>query len=899
MNRYLTYLLFVLILASCKEDIISVVDSYNADAVEISGIEAYIADGTTTRAAALDAYNYVGRSAFINNDQMVLTTIKRTVQPIKGFSYSGIVYNQVVESGQTSGGWNRDNTKGRTEESVQVPERIYWSDAHNHHTYIGYSKPQGTFDWEVKNATYEGSGTDGIPVYYGSLGDPTQLQTVDNEGVVANFIDYTNSTNETPQVDDPTNPNSASSYKSGNEKIKSDDILLTYDNAKVAETGGSVAKLYFHHGLAQVRVIVNIQGFSASTDAADSKSVVSDMILKNMLTLYKWRQMSYMAEALDERYDKNNINSIYNNGSDGPVTCDQKKDVHLWIPRPNGTGTGVGKQFTFYALAVPQTMGVDNATTDDDKAKNLHFEFKVKYPDPMNPRQDVVKTYRAMMPKSIEFRAGHCTTINIYLNHSNEEMTVGAEYMDWQLVETPDEGELKKNLTFLEDTKREKVTIIGDPLANEDDATWLYVDNTTKKIVDIYGNDGSETNPFKIATANQLLSFAYEVKGTNRVAGGYKDLSGASKTFTTGAGFDFTGYYVKLDADITMQKSLEIWHDSNGFYTLNTEGDRVAAASGAGVTWIGIGDDNHSFNGVFNGGYRHINKLYGASFFNTIGADGIVDHLFFSDALGITGRGSIAEVNNGVICGAYIEGDVEAINSGSDNSHCGSIVGENHSMLISCTHIGDIKGTNYESVGALLGYNDGIVAICYNCGNVTGGDLTYAGIGKYTLRSIAYCSYYNGDLYSGHGYDNLNSRIGHVAYPLTTAMMQSNVFVNKVATASDDGMTTTGGEIIDDGLSQKTDPFFFHLSLNGGIKRSVVMLKKAVQQTADAQGYIPIHSASGSADDPNRYEDLKLKKTLVRWLIDHYSTEKTVDGKTELEFSHQFQFIPGTYPKLQ
>lgn len=871
MKKYLHYILPFVFLTSCsEEDMLSSVEA--TDAVELTGVTAVVAEKTPTRAAALDAYNYVGRSVFVNNDQMVLTTIKRTEVPINGFTYSNIVYNQAVETGQTSGGWNRDTNYGNYlnadgTQSSDHPERIYWSDATNGHTYIGYSVPLQlfgvNFDWDVRNATYKGSGTTGIPVYYGSIGNPKNASET--------YIDYTNDPDETPIADEPEKTNSAKSYKSGNEKIKRDDLLLTYDVNKVAETGGSVAKLYFHHALALVRVVVNIQGFSASSDAADSKSVVSDMVLKDMLTLYKWRQLNYMAEALEETYDAANISEIY-----GPdVTCDQKKDVYMWIPRPAGTGTGVGKQFTFYGLAVPHLMGVNNASTDEEKAKNLHFEFKVTYPDPMNPDAEVNKTYKAMMPNRVEFRAGHCTTINISLNHSNEQMTVGAEYMDWQDVETPDEGKLKENLTFLKHTNRNKVTIFGDDKATVDDATWLYVDPATRKILDIYGNDGTKDNPFKISTADQLLSFAYEVKGTDRKAVIISPPEKDPISVSAGDPFDFKGYYVKLDADITMQKSLE----------------------GTDVTWPGIGDDDHMFNGVFNGGYRHINKLKGSSFFNTIGADGIVDHIFISDALGITGRGSFAEVNYGVICGAYIEGNVEAINSGTvDGSYCGSIVGENHSMLISCAHIGDIMGTGYEHVGALLGYNDGIVAICYNCGDVTStetGDHAYAGIGDYTPRSIAYCCYFNGDLYHGQDYTNLNTRIGHVAYPLTTAMMQSNGFVNKYAPYE---KLTKEHEIIDDGLSLQTDPFFYHLSLNYGIRRAVAMLKRALEQPADDQGYIPIHGASTNPEDPNPYDVLKLKKSLVQWLIDHYSYE-TSEGV--LEFSHQFRFIPGTYPKLQ
>lgn len=729
---------------------------------------------------------------------MVLTTIKRTQQTIAGFNYSGIVYKHVVEHGQTSGGWTRDMTRGGTAAAPeQVPERIYWSDAANGHTYIGYSIPQGSFDW------YQETTAGGVTTYFGSLGDPTIAPNP-----TTGYIDHTDST-----------------------KIASDDLLLTYDTNKVAETGGSVAKLYFHHALANVRVIVNIQGFSANTDAADSKSVVSGMVLKNMLTLYKWNQMSHSAEPLVSTDPV----SLYGGG----VAFDQKKDVHMWIPRPAGTGTGVGKQFTFYGLAVPTTLD----------ANSLKFQFTVTYPDPMNPEQNVNKVYLATMEQAVVFRAGYCTTINISLNHSNEKMTIGAEYMDWQYIETPNEGELRKDDNFLTTTERTSVTIAGDAKATVDDATWLYWDEQVghpRALLDIYGNNGTEAHPYLISNAAQLLSFAYEVKG----------------------GRSFAGQYITLDSDIYLQKSL----------------------SDSSIVWIGIGDEGHPFDGVFNGGYRHINCLQGAPIFHTIGGNGIVDHLFISNTIGITGRGSIAEVNNGVICGAFIEGDVVANNTGAyANSYCGSIVGENHSMLISCSHIGDIKGTNYESVGALLGYNDGIVAICYKAGDVQGDGVgEYAGIGKYTPRSIAYCCYFNSDLYHGHDYADLNARIGHVAYPLTTAMMQSNMYVNKPANMSGD--LGPEDEIINDGIPGKNDPFFFHLSLNYGIKRAVAMLKVAVQQTPDAEGNITIHAASAPGD-PNPFAVLKLKKTLVEWLINHYGGE--------LELTHQFRYTPGAYPSLQ
>lgn len=709
MNRYITYLFLILTIVSCNEVALPLVDPLNADAVELKGAEAYIAGGVSTRAAALDAYNYVGRNVFENGDEMVLTTIKRTDQPIPGFSYSGIVYDQVIEEGQTSGGWNRDNTKGRTEASEQVPERIYWSDSHNGHTYIGYSVPQQpdggkAFDWEVKSATYGGAGTEGIPVYYGSLGDPT----------TSGYIDYTNNKGEEPEYDNPQDPeHSAQSYKTGNDKIKCDDILLTWDDNKVAETGGSVAKLYFHHGLAQVRVIVNIQGFSASSTAADSWSVVSDMILKDMLTLYRWRQQSYKAEALDLTYDDSNITSIYGEG----VTCDQKKDVHLWIPRPEGTGSGVGKQFTFYGLAVPTTMA----------ANALNLEFTVHYQDPMDPWKDAGHTtpnmkdhtYKATMTSAIEFRAGHCTTINITLNHNNEQMTVGAEYMDWQLVETPDQGELQKNATFLTNTQRSSVTIMGDAQATADDATWLYIDSDGK-VRDIYGHTGSEDDPFQISTAKQLLSFAYEVKGTNRVEKTYKDLKGQSQTLS--GGFDFTGYTVSLDASLTLQTSTvktkrELELQNPDIDKTGSEYTQAPTESQM-IQWIGIGESGKPFNGTFLGGVRLISRLYGNPFFAELGQQARVEQLILESVIDITGNGGFASVNRGTICASTVDGNVTS----ESTEPVGSFAGTNEGLIFACYHVGDITAPHASAVGGLVGTNERSAKIVasYNYGKITG-----------------------------------------------------------------------------------------------------------------------------------------------------------------------------------
>lgn len=730
--------------------------------MELFGVQAVIYDGTATRAPALDKENYVGRSSFNNNDVMVLTNIQRTVSPIAGFSYYNIEYIHEVEDGQSSGGWTRDDNKGYTAASSAAPERIYWSDAANPHTYIGYCLPQqpdgAVFDWGAVNNSGTGGtgtssgtgatgGTGATAKYYGSLGDPSK--TGEDE-----FIDHTDS-----------------------RKICHDDLLLTYSTDKVAEVGGSVAKLYFRHALANVRVIVNISGFSSSSESADSRARVTEMVLKDMPVMYKWSQTSWGVETLTDS-DQAALESLYGSGAGSGegsgVVLDYnlKKDTKMWIPRTDGEGSGVGRQFVFYALAVPCTM----------KANEFKMSFTVLYQDPMNPWIDASCTvpnmkehqYHAVMKAPIEFRAGYCTTVNISLNHSDEEMTVGAEYMDWQQIETPDQGELKKNPTMLTSAMldRNNFTILGDAKANEDDATWLYIreisDGTgspvRKDTVDIYGNDGSSSHPYKIATAQQLVSFAYEVKEN---------------------GVSFKRKYVELDANLVMQPKLY--------------------ASGADVVpWCGIGEKDANvivsdgatmsgnyFDGYFIGGGRTIHNLNGSPFFYALGPNAVVENLIFSDVLEIDGRGIIANDSRALICAVSINGDVKQSNPGSASTevYSGTLVGTNgnNGGIISCSHVGNISAyaTGNGAIGGLVGYNLGLLLSCYHSGKeenlAQAGYHTYAGVGEFDPEnSYAFSCYFDKDTDPGKtDYPNLSP--GRLCFPVSTMNMQSKTFVDSEA----------------------------------------------------------------------------------------------------------------------
>lgn len=662
------------------------------EAVELTGIEAVVSGATATRAPALDKDHYVGRSAFVSNDVMVLTSIKRTGTPIPGFSYKGIEYKHTVEAEQTAGSWDRVTGKGATEASTQSPERIYWSDAANPHTFIGYSIPQpiSSFTWNKTSAgTYQGA-----------------LRATATTSTGETYIDHTT-----------------------NENIITDDLLLTYATDKVAETGGSVAKMYFHHALANVRVIVNISGFSVSETQADTRSLVRDMVLKDMPVKYEWDQQSAGVTAL-------------------PESENEKKDTKMWIPRAQGTGSGMGKQFVFYALAVPCTRDANN---------EQKMQFVVEYQDPMHPWKDLDKqvpnmkehTYTAEIP-SVEYRAGYCTTIHIGLNHRNEEITVGAEYMDWQYVETPDQSELKKNSTMLsaDMLSRDNFTIAGDPKATADDATWLYIDGTDAGgIKDIYGNDGTQQKPFSIETAQQLVSFAYEV--TN--------------------GRTFEGQYVKLDADIVLQPRLNV--------------DAKEA-----VEWCGIGDATHVFNGTFLGEGRTIRHLHGSPFFDKLGAQAIVERLNFSDVIEVDGQGIVANESSALIAAVYANGTIRQSAPKEGEStvrYSGSLVGtvKPDGGLISCAHVGDVEAyaTGDDAIGGLVGYNQGLLLSCYHSGKEKNlsqkGYHTYAGVGKYDKDSYVFSCYYNIDADPDKSdYDRLEH--GKLCFPVKVEVMQSETFVN-------------------------------------------------------------------------------------------------------------------------
>ncbi len=695
---HIPFIFVLLLMSSCSEDSGDNSSPENGGAVEISSVSARIGEAST-RASVGGIY--IGRDAFVAGDRMTLTDIRRTIKPIPAFNYSDMAFDCGEE-----GGWTRDLNTGSTEEKPDLhPERIYWSDAHSEHTFIGYSVPQqlaeNAFDW-MSRAT-----DDGKTVFYGSLGDPTVTTMTQDDAEVAAFIDYT----------------------AGNDALKGEDILFAYHDDMVSVSGGSEALVTFQHGLANVKVVVNISGYTGSQ--ADIQTRVSDLRLCGMHTMYKWTKNNGSATSLTAD-DKTALDALYR---DNNVSYAQKKDIRLWLPDSEGTDVGSNRRFTFHGIVVPETIG-------ETVADRLTMQFTARYPNPIRPSEDVIYTYSATMPGAVTFYAGKTTTININLNHKDELITIGAEYNDWEFTDTPDQGSLKKKSTFLSyNSKAEgRITTHNDAKATIDDATWLYK-KTDGSVVDIYGHSGNSfDDPYTITCAEELLSFAYEVKE------GFSETRQDYGTSTT-EHVNFKGKHVKLDADIVMQRSV-------------TADD---------ITWAGIGDAAHPFDGRFDGGMRAISFLQGSPFFAALGQNSHVTQIRIVSTAGegVTGTGGITGSNAGTICASSFNGTVTHTGSAD---FVGGIAGSNTGSIVACCHVGDIV-TDGNAAG-ISGQNSGYIVASYSAGRLTIGDgCSSSGVARQVGDAARVDScYYDNTLLSPT--DNSDNATG-----LTTNYMQRYIFV--------------------------------------------------------------------------------------------------------------------------
>ena len=213
----------------------------------------------------------------------------------------------------------------------------------------------------------------------------------------------------------------------------------------------------------------------------------------------------------------------------------------------------------------------------------------------------------------------------------------------------------------------------------------------TYGVVDIFaGGDGTEENPFLIATATQLRNMEYLVNKKNK---------------------EYGASHYKLIADISLNEN------SANYANWST----TAPAN----TWTPMGSDTTlSFKGVFDGDNHSISGIYtNAKFsglFGAIGTTGIVKNVTVKESLAKTtaangGAGLIAGFNLGLVDNVINEGNIwgnitaSGTSSTYNNLNCGGIVGFTTGTVSNAENSGSIRcsanGT-YETVsaGGLVGY---------------------------------------------------------------------------------------------------------------------------------------------------------------------------------------------------
>lgn len=746
MQRYYIHYIYILVflfLAACSDSasIIEEKPEQRPEGAELTGIKAVIAgsSASTTRSSA-DEYNtdYVGRSTFINHDEMIITKFQRTTSHIQEYSYTNIFYKANSDLA-----WERTISDG-----YENKERIYWSDNASYHTFIGYSLPQA---WKNDNGILKSNkwtkttGTTSPDIYHGQFS---------RSGENNDFVDFTvkgtytitptsSSTNPTITVNgDYENDNNAVIDKTGT-RLKNEDLLLFYNTEQLADIGGLTTTLHYRHALASLRVIIDIREFAATDQTKDASTTISNLLVLNQPWKYKWTQSGSNTSEDDTDPGWGVVNDMQ--------TTDQTVTIKAWQPRPQGEGTGSNKTFTFYSLIVPgaQKKAINGTGFD--------MHYKVTYPNALKPNEMEDHTYGVHMDE-IMFKAGYCTTVRVSLNHRGEPINVGATFYNWDDVATPDKSNLQKVSTFLDTSNRADVTIAGDEKATIEDATWLYYEkdaegNATESLKDIYGNDGTIEKPFTIKTARQLLSLCYEVNAPNTLNES-KDSKGNPIRVdgSERSSLSFSGKYVKLEADLFLQPE-------------NTESKWT-------IEWPGIGTADKAFDGYFDGGNRIIKLLKGKPLFTNIGANAHIECLQLGDVIGLNNEGGcLAEVNYGIICGCQVftnnnreiyriwgcpNGHKMDNNTGyycdyvvntetkekcneprpsstSTDRYAGLICGKNNGTIFACKAQGDFNSAA-QYTGGITGINNGSIVASIAIGKISS---SYSGSGEKVFGGIS------------------------------------------------------------------------------------------------------------------------------------------------------------------
>ena len=291
--------------------------------------------------------------------------------------------------------------------------------------------------------------------------------------------------------------------------------------------------------------------------------------------------------------------------------------------------------------------------------------------------------------------------------------------------------------------------------------------------------DGTEADPYKIGTVEELYWFAGLVNGTLTDE-------------------DDSAIAADTDACAVLTENIEL---NSG--TFDKEGNYNPKESETPDLWTPIGNGSNRYTGTFDGDGHTISGVYinapGANnqgLFGSLAAGGTIKNVkmksgyieanYFAGAFvgynyggtiqdcdnlgcfvyGETGLGGIAGYNSGVIDGCkntavitgaadksegYIGGitgsnssdavvknciNTGKISSGSSYAYAGGIVGTNFSQVLSCVNEGEVSGSgDYASIGGIGGMNYYLIKDCINYADIIGNMACAGGIAGYNRNN--------------------------------------------------------------------------------------------------------------------------------------------------------------------
>ncbi|MEA4847019.1 MAG: S-layer homology domain-containing protein [Clostridiaceae bacterium] len=224
------------------------------------------------------------------------------------------------------------------------------------------------------------------------------------------------------------------------------------------------------------------------------------------------------------------------------------------------------------------------------------------------------------------------------------------------------------------------------------------------------GGNGTQPEPYQIATAAQLVRLAELVNAGNE---NYRNAS------------------YQLTADI----------DLSSFGASNT-------TFNGGKGWIPIGNNtNTTFKGSFDGNYKTISGLYINNSLYYTGLFGLADgpisnlgltsvNITSTNTGGTGGTGGIAGITqaSGIVSGCFVSGIVKG------SANVGGVVGTARCAIANCYALGSVEGTG-SKIGGIAG-ECAALSYCYAANAVSGGS-TVGGIAGMTGGDLKNCAALN------------------------------------------------------------------------------------------------------------------------------------------------------------